>query len=149
MSTLLSAMLRYITLLPSFRTHYTMNNFLVLYVFNLQYFSGIPLNLHFYHTSEIFKNVKQIGKLLNIFFLLDFFLIIDVILFCCDFFLSFKVVWIKNPVNEWCLGGLINVSLYLNINILTFRNQLQLVLPDSLTTWEIQGVGISNSGKQV
>uniref|UniRef100_A0A671FPC3 Complement C5 n=1 Tax=Rhinolophus ferrumequinum TaxID=59479 RepID=A0A671FPC3_RHIFE len=26
------------------------------------------------------------------------------------------------------------------------RNQLQLVLPDSLTTWEIQGVGISNSG---
>lgn len=26
------------------------------------------------------------------------------------------------------------------------RNQLQLVLPDSLTTWEIQGVGISNRG---
>ncbi|XP_022434572.1 complement C5 isoform X2 [Delphinapterus leucas] len=26
------------------------------------------------------------------------------------------------------------------------RNQLQFVLPDSLTTWEIQGVGISNSG---
>ncbi|KFO24124.1 Complement C5 [Fukomys damarensis] len=26
------------------------------------------------------------------------------------------------------------------------RSQLQLVLPDSLTTWEIQGVGISNSG---
>ncbi|XP_021566897.1 complement C5 isoform X2 [Carlito syrichta] len=26
------------------------------------------------------------------------------------------------------------------------RNQLQFTLPDSLTTWEIQGVGISNSG---
>ncbi|KAM5298508.1 complement C5 [Ctenodactylus gundi] len=26
------------------------------------------------------------------------------------------------------------------------RNQLRLALPDSLTTWEIQGVGISNSG---
>uniref|UniRef100_A0A8D1F183 Complement C5 n=1 Tax=Sus scrofa TaxID=9823 RepID=A0A8D1F183_PIG len=26
------------------------------------------------------------------------------------------------------------------------RNQLQFVLPDSLTTWEIQGIGISNSG---
>nr|XP_004662810.2 complement C5 [Jaculus jaculus] len=26
------------------------------------------------------------------------------------------------------------------------RNQIQFVLPDSLTTWEIQGVGISNSG---
>ncbi|XP_023366346.1 complement C5 isoform X2 [Otolemur garnettii] len=26
------------------------------------------------------------------------------------------------------------------------RNQLQFVLPDSLTTWEIQGVGISNNG---
>uniref|UniRef100_A0A8C6RI27 Hemolytic complement n=1 Tax=Nannospalax galili TaxID=1026970 RepID=A0A8C6RI27_NANGA len=26
------------------------------------------------------------------------------------------------------------------------RNQLQVVLPDSLTTWEIQGIGISNSG---
>lgn len=23
------------------------------------------------------------------------------------------------------------------------------MLPDSLTTWEIQGVGISNSGKQI
>ena len=42
-----------------------------------------------------------------------------------------------------------NVPLYLNINILTFRNQLQFVLPDSLTTWEIQGVGISNGGKQI
>lgn len=32
------------------------------------------------------------------------------------------------------------------VHHVTRRNQLQIVLPDSLTTWEIQGVGISNSG---
>ena len=55
----------------------------------------------------------------------------------------------KNSANECCPVGLINVPLYLNINVLTFRKQLQFVLPDSLTTWEIRGVGISDSGKQV
>lgn len=64
------------------------------------------------------------------------------------FFLSYKVVWSKNSVNERRQFGVINVPLYLNVNNLTFRNQLQFVLPDSLTTWEIQGIGISNSGKQ-
>ncbi|KAK2491692.1 hypothetical protein MC885_014946 [Smutsia gigantea] len=32
------------------------------------------------------------------------------------------------------------------VHHVTRRSQLQIVLPDSLTTWEIQGVGISNSG---